>query len=189
MTQAEPDQKFPAWRVATAGSLLTNSNFRKDMTIEFTNITPNIVQAYRDRHSTDGQFVNPNIPSRAMTTRRKPDRLLNIDSDNVKIVRDLSQEKWDLEAVLIEVDQSSLLALVSNYQGLIRHCGPDLPLTETIQLLDTMIEDARRLCIRSPNLFRMSTRRLIVASKNTRYGVDDSTKFKASGFSRCLLYG
>jgi hypothetical protein len=41
-----------------------------------------------------------------------------------------------------------------------------------------MIEDARRLCIRSPILFRMSTRRHIISSKNTRYGVDDGTMFK-----------
>lgn len=41
-----------------------------------------------------------------------------------------------------------------------------------------MIEDARRLCVRSPILFRMSTRRQIVSSKNTRYGVDDGTMFK-----------
>jgi hypothetical protein len=180
MTQRIPDQKTPAWRVMTAGALLTNFTFSKAMTIEHTDMTPTIVQAFRDRHTTDGQFVSPSAPSRAITSRRKPDRLLTIDSDNVKIVNDLSQEPWDLEAVLIEVDQSSLIALISNYQGLIRRCGPDLPLTETIQLLDTMIEDARRLCIRSPSLFRMSTRRLIVASKNTRYGVDDSTMFKVS---------
>jgi hypothetical protein len=42
---------------------------------------------------------------------------------------------------------------------------------EQIQLLDVMIEDARRLCVRSPILFRMSTRRHIVSSKNTRYGM------------------
>lgn len=41
-----------------------------------------------------------------------------------------------------------------------------------------MIEDARRLCIRSPILFRMSTRRHIVSSKNTRYGVDHGTMFQ-----------
>lgn len=178
MTQTIPDQKTPAWRVITAGALLTNFTFSKAMTIEHTSITPSIVQAYRDRHSAESQFAYPNSPSRAITIRRKPDRLLTIDSENVQIVNDLSKERWDLEAVLIEVDQSSLIALISNYQGLIRRCGPDLSLAETIQLLDTMIEDARRLCIRSPSLFRMSTRRLIVASKNTRYGVDDSTMFK-----------
>jgi hypothetical protein len=41
-----------------------------------------------------------------------------------------------------------------------------------------MIEDARRLCVRSPILFRMLTRRQIVYSKNTRYGVDDGIMFK-----------
>jgi hypothetical protein len=47
-----------------------------------------------------------------------------------------------------------------------------------MELLDTMIEDARRLCVRSPILFRMSTRRHIIASKNTRYGVDHGSMFQ-----------
>lgn len=98
---------------------------------------------------------------------------------DVHIVRDLSERnRWDLEAVLIEVDQSSLMALISNYQRVIGRVGPDLPISETLTLLDTMIEDARRLCIRSPILFRMSTRTLITASQNTRYGVDDGGAFK-----------
>ena len=49
---------------------------------------------------------------------------------------------------------------------------------ETRVLLEMMIEDARRLCLRSPNLFRMSTRRYIMRSENTRYGVDHGTMFK-----------
>lgn len=47
-----------------------------------------------------------------------------------------------------------------------------------------MIEDARRLCVRSPILFRMSTRRHIIASKNTRYGIDDGTMFRTLTTSR-----
>lgn len=47
-----------------------------------------------------------------------------------------------------------------------------------MEMLDTMIEDARRLCVRSPILFRMSTRRHIIASKNTRYGVDHGSMFQ-----------
>ena len=43
---------------------------------------------------------------------------------------------------------------------------------ETKVLLETMIEDARRLCVRNPILFRMSTREHIIHSKNTRYGVN-----------------
>ena len=53
-----------------------------------------------------------------------------------------------------------------------------------IKLLDTMIEDARRLCVRSPILFRMSTRRHIINSKNTRYGIDDGTMFRTLTTSR-----
>ncbi len=47
-----------------------------------------------------------------------------------------------------------------------------------------MIEDARRLCVRSPILFRMSTRRHIVSSKNTRYGVDHGLMFRTLTTSR-----
>lgn len=47
-----------------------------------------------------------------------------------------------------------------------------------------MIEDARRLCIRSPILFRMSTRRHIASSKNTRYGVDHGLMFRTLTTSR-----
>ncbi|KPI43459.1 uncharacterized protein AB675_6973 [Cyphellophora attinorum] len=157
---------------------LIRHSVRKDMTVHAVDNTAAVVDAYRRRRSGEGLFVDPSVPSRALSHRRKPDRLVTIDSDNVHIVRDLSNQKWDLEAVLIEVDQSSLMSLISNYQQVIRRGGPDLPMAETLQLLDTLIEDARRLCIRSPVLFRMSTRKLIVASKNTRYGVDDGVMFK-----------
>jgi len=46
------------------------------------------------------------------------------------------------------------------------------------ELLEIMIEDARRLVLRSPILFRMSTRAQIIASKNTRYGVDSDRYFQ-----------
>ena len=49
---------------------------------------------------------------------------------------------------------------------------------ETKELLETMIEDARRLCIRSPILFRMSTRAKIINSDNTRYGSDHGPMFR-----------
>lgn len=47
-----------------------------------------------------------------------------------------------------------------------------------------MIEDARRLCVRSPILFRMSTRWHIISSKNTRYGIDHGTMFRTLTTSR-----
>ena len=45
-------------------------------------------------------------------------------------------------------------------------------------------EDARRLCVRSPILFRMSTRWHIISSKNTRYGIDHGTMFRTLTTSR-----
>ncbi|KAL6247167.1 hypothetical protein RBB50_005510 [Rhinocladiella similis] len=102
-----------------------------------------------------------------------------IATDNTPaIVNVLFSEKWDLEGLLVEVDQSSLVAVILNYRHIINRGGSNLSCGETIKLLDNMIEDARRLCIRSPILFRMSTRRHIVSSKNTRYGVDHGTMFQ-----------
>ncbi|KAF7511482.1 hypothetical protein GJ744_004671 [Endocarpon pusillum] len=179
MTQITPDQKDASWRVNTAGALLKNFSVRQDMTMSFSDNTAAVINAMRRRQSgADGPRVEPNMSSKALAIRRAADRFVTIDSANVKIVNDLNLESWDLEGLLVEVDQSSLMSLISNYQRVIRRGGPDLPTTETIQLLDVMIEDARRLCVRSPILFRMSTRRQIVSSKNTRYGVDDGSMFK-----------
>ena len=178
MTQHTPDQKDASWRVMTAGALLVNFTVRKDMTVSFSDRTAAVVHAYRKRMSSDGPFMDPRTSTRAIAVRRNADRLVTIDSRNVNIVSDLSADNWDLEALLVEVDSSSLMDLISNYQRIINRGGPGLPTAETIQLLDVMIEDARRLCVRSPILFRMSTRRHIVSSKNTRYGVDDGIMFK-----------
>ena len=49
---------------------------------------------------------------------------------------------------------------------------------QTKELLDQMIEAARRFCLLSPILFRMSTRPKIIVSNNTRYGVDSEYGFK-----------
>jgi hypothetical protein len=49
---------------------------------------------------------------------------------------------------------------------------------QTKELLDQMIEAARRFCLLSPILFRMSTRPKIIVSNNTRYGIDSEHSFK-----------
>ena len=132
MTQATPDQKDSAWRVTTAGALLFNTTVHKDMTISFFDNTAAVVSATRKRMSGDGPFTDPNTSPKALALRRATDRVVTIDSDNVKIVSDLHSEKWDLEAVLVEVDQASLMDLISNYQRVITRGGPDLPTTETV---------------------------------------------------------
>jgi hypothetical protein len=90
---------------------------------------------------------------------------VTIDSKHVKIVNDLSYGEWDHEATLIEVDSSALLNLIVNWRYLIQRGSPDMPFDETRILLNGMIEDARRLCIRSSILFRMSTCAHIIKSK------------------------
>jgi hypothetical protein len=178
MTQIVPDQKDASWRVMTAGALLVNFTVRKDLTVAVSDRTPVVVAAHRRRMGSDGPFTDPNVGSRTVAVRRATDRFVTIDSKNVHIVNDLSSDNWDLEALLVEVDSSSLMDLISAYQRIINRSGPDLPTAETIRLLEDMVENARRLCVRSPILFRMSTRRHIVSSKNTRYGVDDGIMFK-----------
>jgi len=58
---------------------------------------------------------------------------------------------------------------------------------DTKKLLDTMIEDARRLCVRSPILFRMSTRSRIIHSKNTRYGINNGSYFQTITTSKGIM--
>ncbi len=96
----------------------------------------------------------------------------------MKIVNDLRLQEWDLESTLIEVDGSSITKLMVNFRHLISRGGPDMTFEETRVLLDTMIEDARRLCVRSPVLFRMSTRAKIINSMNTRYGINHGSMFR-----------
>jgi len=201
MSQREPDQKDASWRVNTAGTLLRNLDVDKDMSITFTDVTPSVVASVRRRQSAEGPFIeSSSAGSKAVAIRHAHDRIVTIDSKHVKMVNDLASEKWDLEGLLVEVDQSSLMSLIFNYRQIIHRGGANLPCAETvslpcrrsllhlvlgfgltsakIKLLDMMIEDARRLCVRSPILFRMSTRRHIISSTNTRYGVDHGTMFQ-----------
>jgi len=65
-----------------------------------------------------------------------------------------------------------------NYRTLIARGGPEMTFDETNTLLETMIEDARRLCVRSPILFRMSTRVRIINASDTRYGINHGPMFR-----------
>ena len=80
--------------------------------------------------------------------------------------------------VLIEVDWSSLSDLIVNYRYLIVRGGSKMTFEEVNTLLDTMTEDVRRLVVRSPILFRMSTRVRIIHSENARYGINLRTHFQ-----------
>jgi hypothetical protein len=134
MTQAEPDQKDATWRVNTAGALLRNFEVDRDMTVIQTDNTAAVIAKARQRRvSTDGPFYERTNPNTALTARGREDRTVTINSDNVKIVNDLNQGKWDLQSTLIEVDQSSLVRLMFNYRHLIHRGGPALTFSATVR--------------------------------------------------------
>ena len=178
MEGKEADQKDALWRVATAGSLLSQFNVSSDLNIVQTDQTASILTRARYKareRERDRQFSDPR---KALSRRNRDSDTVTIDSECVTIVKDLRNGDWDLRGLLVEVDWSSLWDLMVNYRNLIAGGGPDMTFEETRTLLETMIEDARRLCIRSPILFRMSTRVRIINSENTRYGINHGPMFR-----------
>ncbi len=176
MEGKEADQKDALWRVATAGSLLSQFHVSPDLQIVQTDQTATIVtRAKYQARDRDRQFSDQR---KGLTRRTRYPDTVTIDSECVTIVKDLRNGDWDLRGLLVEVDWSSLWDLMVNYRNLIAGGGPEMTFEETRTLLETMIEDARRLCIRSPILFRMSTRVRIINSENTRYGVSHVPMFR-----------
>jgi hypothetical protein len=174
-----PEQKDAKWRVHTAGSLLNEFRVDTDLSIVQSDRTSAVVASARTRVSSHPPGGPPRFPPpTAFSLTSRDDNSVTIDSEDVHIVDDLSGDRWDLESTLIEVDGSSLMSLIFNYRDLIYRNGPALTHGRTMSLLETMIEDARRLCARSPILFRMSIRRHIMKSKDTRYGIDDGVMFR-----------
>jgi hypothetical protein len=182
MSGQKPDQRDPRWRVHTAGLLLSTLEVTKDLSIVQKDQTAEIAKKARARvlrNARDGH-APPSSSMRVLTVRGRDYEAVNIDSNEVYIVNDLRENRgeWDLESTLIEVDGSSLVGLIINYRNLIHRGGPEMSFDDTKKFLDIMIEDARRVCVRSPILFRMSTRSSIIHSKNTRYGVNNGSYFQ-----------
>ena len=178
MEGKEADQKDALWRVNTAGSLLSQFNVSPDLQILHTDQTASIVT--RAKYQARDRDRNRQVSDQRKTPdwRKKHFDTVTIDSACVTIVKDLRNGDWDLRGLLVEVDWSSLWDLMVNYRNLIAGGGPEMTFEETRTLLETMIEDARRLCIRSPILFRMSTRVRIINSENTRYGINHGPMFR-----------
>ena len=180
MEGKEADQKDALWRVNTAGSLLSQFNVSPDLQILHTDQTASIVTRAKYQARDRNHNQNRQLPDQRKTLdwRKKHFDTVTIDSAHVTIVKDLRKGDWDLRGLLVEVDWSSLWDLMVNYRNLIAGGGPEMTFEETRTLLETMIEDTRRLCIRSPILFRMSTRVRIINSENTRYGINHGPMFR-----------
>ena len=107
------------------------------------------------------------------------DHVLTIDSNCIDVIhkdRDVTVE-YDILSTLIEIDMKSICSLLANFREIISSGGRNVSSKDITVILDTMINDVRRLCSRSPTLFRMATRSIIAKSKDTRYGVDYGNVF------------
>ena len=170
-----PEQLTAMWRVNTAGHLLNDFVVSDDLSYVRIDRTSDIASRARDRLSRQ-QFMPTFTPSsttsHALVVRNREFDAVTIDSEQVEIVNDLRSHngEFDVECTLVEVDGPSMLRLIVGYKDLIQRRDPASNLDETKTLLEIMMESVRRLCHRSPILFRMSTRNKIISSRNTRYG-------------------
>lgn len=100
MAGKEPDQKDAAWRVDTAGSLLLQFDVSADLSIVQTDQTSIIAaQTMKRPQKHDGFFPDQ---MKTMALRGRNLDAVTIDSEHVKIVNDLREGHWDLQATLIE---------------------------------------------------------------------------------------
>jgi hypothetical protein len=156
------------WRVNTAGHLLNDFEVLNDLSYVTIDRTAAIAQKARERLNRQFPSPFPSPSSYAVVVRNREFDAVTIDSEQVTIVSDLRSHagEFDLESTLIEVDGPSLLSLMVGYKTLIQRRDPASNLDETKTLLETMMEAVRRLCHRSPILFRMSTRDKVEISIN-----------------------
>ena len=161
MVSKPPDQRTATWRVNTAGKLLSNIVINKDLSLVIDDVTGVVASNAHKRL----QRMNLLEHTSNQIARRDVD-VVTIDSDNVELVHDFDKagRELDLSATLIEVDVSSLFSLMHDCKHIISNSGPMMTFQETKGLLDRMMESARRFCVRSPNMFRMSTRTRIINS-------------------------
>jgi hypothetical protein len=194
ISDLEPPQKSHEWRMFTAATLLQRFEIGPDLSIQKKDNSHDIMIAYKERK---GQIRSPssstyNEPTRGLLTKSAPDpdesqalikrniqdHTLTIDSDKVTLMHGLCTDgNFDITCTLIEIDMFSMRDLMTNYRTIVQDGGRNIAAKEIVQILDTMINDVRRLCTRSPRLFRMSTRAMIARSTNTRYGVDYGSLF------------
>jgi hypothetical protein len=170
-----PIEKPPSWLALTAGNLLKEPEVQQNLSIKWIDITEQVLKAHRENaRSKPGNSSLNNI------LRSSPDNKVNINSSHVSIVNAVSDtNSYDHLSHCIELDGNSLISLIYNFRDLLTRNGRHAHLSpeQTTNVLGTMVEDARRLLVRSPILSRVNPRIVIQKSKNTRYGVDTGTRF------------
>ncbi|KAF2166158.1 hypothetical protein M409DRAFT_23349 [Zasmidium cellare ATCC 36951] len=151
MVELEPERRDSNWRVNAADSLLIARSINRDL--------------FHQR----GHDLESN-------------RCLPRKCKKVKIVNELrwrdGQMKYDLSVTLVEVDEGSLVRLIGHFHHLVARKSAQMNAADDKYQLENMMEDARFFCVRSPILFRMSTRLRIIESAHIRYGLDDEYGFR-----------
>lgn len=175
--------------------MLKDPEVQKDLKIRWVDNTAKIIKKYKEntqkgKHRPTISDLNP--------LKSSNDNRVNVNSKNVHILNSLLKEglgNYEHFCTCIEVDGQSLLRLIFNFRSLIGAKGQDAyySVQETIDILENMIEDARRLLVRSPILSRASKRLAIQQSENTRYGTDNGTRFftftTSSGIAEMIVMG
>lgn len=171
-----PVKKSPTWKAATAGDLLKEIEATEELEFDFKDMTPHILQQRRNRQGK--QAANNGAESKSK---------VNIKSERVHIVNaDSPKQHFDLECLCIELHGNSLMNLIYNFRTLLLEKGTKARrnANEIIQILETMVEDARRLLSWSPIIGRIAHRLAIHKSTYTRYGCDNGKAFWTLATSR-----
>lgn len=180
LNKEEPKPKSSRWLTLTAGNTLLELDVQNDLTIIPIDQTPSIIEKLRMGTNASSLLPWTKPDSNAST--------VTIDSRRVTLINDFSERKpVHLESTCIEVDAISIYELITNFRTLIKKEGRHTPSgqeDDDPRTLECMIEDARRLFVRSPILQRVSQRLIIQKSRNTRYGVDTGKMFHTLTTSR-----
>ena len=170
---SDPPKRGSAWKVNTAGSLLSTIFIAEGLSLVTQDVTEHVADIALRRRP---KLTNTRSKYNGAYARDA----VTIASANVEVVHDLTKtaRETDLSATLIEIDVSSLGSLVADCKQIIMDSRKQMNFHKTEQYLTRMIEATRRMCRRSPNLLRMSTRYYVANSNNTRYGFDGEYIFR-----------
>jgi type II secretory pathway component PulL len=132
MVESTPDQKDAIWRVNTAATLLSVIFLGRDLAL----VTHDVTSDLADR--TIMRMRQNYVPDQRHKTDFNALRrdAVTIDSELVKIHQQNVDYENDICATLVEVNVSSLVALMYDYQFIVSNSGPALTHQETKDLLD-----------------------------------------------------
>lgn len=132
MVDATPDQRDAIWRVNTAATLLSVSFLGRDLALVTHDVTADL--ADRTVLRMRQHYVPEQRPKTDLAALRRD--AVTIDSENVQIRKQNVDATDDICATLVEVNVSSLMALMWDYRFIVSNSGPTLTHQETKDLLD-----------------------------------------------------